>query len=228
MDPESPAAHWRLMRALYFRAEYVTNNNLEKKRIFDEGKAIGEETLQHLRQEASRRGGKSMEDANPVELAPLLKDSPDVVACFFWSSANWGGWALVFGKLQAARQGVAAKIRDLATAVTLMDPSYAEGGGYRVLGRLHHLTPAIPFITGWASTQEAVLLLRRALGVGPQNFLNRLYLAEALWDRSRGNREEALKILESLIHDTPRPEFLVEDKAAQKKAEALWESWSKK
>src|SRR3972149_10172020 len=31
MDPESPAAHWRLMRALYFRGEYVTNNNLEKK-----------------------------------------------------------------------------------------------------------------------------------------------------------------------------------------------------
>jgi hypothetical protein len=168
-----------------------------------------------------------MEKAGPVELAPFLKDSPEAVACFLWSSADWGGWALVFGKLQAVRQGAAAKIRDLATAVIQMDPNYAEGGGYRVLGRLHHQTPAVPFLTGWASNKEAVRLLRRANEIGPRHFLNRLYLAEALWDRSRDNRKEAVEIIEALAHDTPRPEFLVEDRAAQERAKILWKAWSK-
>lgn len=227
LDSGSLAVRWRLMRALYFKAEYTTNNNDEKKKIFDEGKVIGEEALQHIRPEAAQRTGKPMEKADPTELAPLIKETPDVIGCFFWSSANWGGWALAFGKFQAARQGAAAKIRDLATAVIQMDPNYAEGGGYRVLGRLHHQTPAIPFITGWASTKEAVKLLRRANEVGPQNFLNRLYLAEALWDQGRSFREEALKIVEALISDTPRPGYLVEDRAAQEKARALWEAWRK-
>jgi len=228
LDTGSLAARWRLMRALYFKAEYTTNSNDEKKKIFDEGKAIGEEALQRIRQEAAQRSGKPMEKADPTELAPLMKGTQDVTGCFLWSSANWGGWALAFGKLQAARQGAAAKIRDLATAVIQMDPNYAEGGGYRVLGRLHHQTPAIPFITGWASTKEAIKFLRHANEVGPRNSLNRLYLAEALWDWDRSLREETLKIIEALINDTPRPEFLVEDRAAQEKARALLEQWKKK
>ena len=66
-------------------------------------------------------------------------------------SVDWGKWALVFGKTAAVKQGAAAKIRDYAQAVILLDPAYDGGGGYRVLGRLHHQTPAVPFFTGWAS-----------------------------------------------------------------------------
>ncbi|HXC61739.1 MAG TPA: hypothetical protein VNV63_03610, partial [Nitrospiria bacterium] len=68
-DSGSLAVRWRLMRALYFKAEYTTNNNDEKKKIFDEGKAIGEEALQRARQEAAQRTGKPMEKADPAELA---------------------------------------------------------------------------------------------------------------------------------------------------------------
>jgi tetratricopeptide (TPR) repeat protein len=228
IDPESLAARWRLMRVLYFKAEYTPNSNDEKKKLFEEGKGIGEEALQRIRQNAARRIGKSVGKASPVELATLLKGSENVVECFFWSSANWGGWSLAFGKLQAAREGAATKIRDLAAAVILMDPNYAEGGGYRVLGRLHHQTPAIPFITGWASTKEAVVLLRHAAEIGPRHPLNRLYLAEALWDLNRDNHEEALKIIQALENDQPRAQFLVEDKAVQERAQSLWMSWNKK
>lgn len=228
VDPESLAAGWRLMRALYFKAEYTPNSNDEKKKIFEEGKGIGEEALQRIRQDATRRAGKSMGKASPVELATLLKGSESIVECSFWSSANWGGWALAFGKLQAAREGAATKIRDLASAVILINPDYAEGGGYRVLGRLHHQTPSIPFITGWASTKEAVILLRHAAEIGPRHPLNRLYLAEALWDLNRDSHEEASKIIEALENDQPRAQFLVEDKGVQEKAQALWMSWNKK
>lgn len=224
-EPNSLAARWRLMRAFFFKGEYLTEDKAEKRKIFDEGKAVGEEALRLIHLEASKRTGQSMDRAGPVDLAPVMKDSPDAIATFLWSSANWGQWALVYGKFQAVRQGAAMKIRDLAMAVSLMDPNYAEGGGYRVLGRLYHQTPYVPFITGWASIKEAVGFLRRAYQIGPRNSINRLYLAEALWDLNKDSRNEAVKFLEDLIRDAPRPEFLVEDQAAQERARELLEKW---
>ncbi len=220
-DPPSLAARWRLMRALYFKGEYATGDRKEKQKIFDEGRKVGEEVLQRIRQQATARSGKSMERAGPLELAPLLKESSDAIGCFFWSAANWGGWALAYGKLAAARQGVAGKIRDLAMAVSRMAPDYEEGGGFRILGRLHHQTPSIPFITGWASKKEAVRFLRQASERGPRNFLNRLFLAEALWDQDRNSRDEAIRIVEALAADPPRPEHLVEERKAVEQAKAL-------
>jgi tetratricopeptide (TPR) repeat protein len=225
LEPDSPAVRWRLMRAFFFKGEYLTGDKAEKRNIFDEGKAVGEEAMRLIRTEASKRAGQSMDRAGPVDLAPTMKDSSDAIATFLWSSANWGQWALAYGKFQAVRQGAATKIRDLATAVTTMDPNYAEGGGYRVLGRLYHQTPYVPFITGWASNREAVGYLRRAYEIGPRNFLNRLYLAEALWDLNRDSRDEAMRLVDALIHDIPRPEFLVEDRAAQERARELLEQW---
>ncbi len=228
VDPESLSVRWRLMRSLFFKGEYLTEDNETKKKIFNEGKSIGEEALRLIRREASKRSGQSMDQAGPVDLAPVMKDSPDAIATFLWSSANWGEWALAYGKFQAVRQGAATKIRDLATAVSQMDPNYAEGGGYRVLGRLYHQTPYVPFITGWASTRDAVGFLRRACQIGARNSSNRLYLAEALWDLNKDSRNEAVKLAEDLIRDAPRPEFFVEDQAAQERARELLEKWQVK
>jgi hypothetical protein len=226
--PDSLAVRWRLMRALYFKGEYTTDNREEKKEVFEEGKMIGEEFLRRVQQEASRSVGKPLNLSGPVDLAPYFKDSPDVAAGFFWSSGNWGGWSLAFGKLQAVRQGAATKIRDLATAVIAMDPNLVDGGGYRVLGRLHHQTPSVPFITGWASAKEAVSYLRKALQIGPRNFLNRLYLAEALWDLDQnGSRKEAIKLAEELVQGVPGPEFLVEERRVQELAQADLTRWKK-
>ena len=227
IDSESIAIRWRLMRAFFFKGEYLTVDNAEKRKIFDEGKTVGEEALRLIRMEASKRTGRSMDGAGPVDLSPVMKDSPDVIAAFLWSSANWGQWALAYGKFQAVRRGAATKIRDLATAVSLMDPNYAEGGGYRVLGRLHHQTPYVPFITGWASNREAVEFLRQAYRIGPRNSLNRLYLAEALWDEDTDLRKEAIKIAEDLVNDASRPEFQIEDRKAKERARSLLDQWKK-
>jgi hypothetical protein len=140
---------------------------------------------------------------------------------------DWGKWALVFGKTAAARQGAAAKIRDYATAVVRLDPAFEEGGGYRVLGRLHHQTPSIPFITGWASRTEALRNLRAAVEVAPRNFVNRLYLAEALHDYEKEKRAEARRMLEALVADTPSTALAVEDARAQEDARALLAAWAK-
>ncbi len=227
-EPESIGARWRLMRALYFLGEHATAGEAAKKTVFEEGKRIGEETLALLRRTAGAAAGRDLSDASPVALAPHLKGTPDAVPAFLWAGVNWGKWALVFGKGAAARQGAAAKIRDYAAAVVALDPAWDEGGGYRVLGRLHHQTPSIPFVTGWASRTEALAALRRAVEIGPRNFVNRLYLAEAIWDYEKGRRDEARRMLEALVLESPTPGLEVEDARAQEDARALLAEWAGK
>ncbi len=226
-SPGSLAARWRLMRSLYFQGEHATTGNAAKRGVFEEGKRLGEETLELIRKEAGTSAGKDLSEATPVELVPYVKGKPDVVPCFLWASVNWGKWALVFGKSAAARQGAAAEIRDYATAVVRLDPSFDEGGGYRVLGRLHHQTPSIPFITGWASRTEALKNLRLAVEIAPRNFVNRLYLAEAIWDYEKERRPEARRMLEALVADVPSAALPVEDARAQEDARALLAAWGK-
>lgn len=226
-QPSSLAFRWRLMRALYFQGEHATEGTEAKRAVFEQGKKLGEETLDLIRREAGATARKDLAKATPVELVPYVKGA-DVAECFLWSGVNWGKWALVFGKTAAARQGAAAKIRDDATAVIRLDPALEEGGGYRVLGRLHHQTPSIPFITGWASRDEALKNLRLAVEKGPRNFVNRLYLAEATWDYEKARRSEARKALEALVAEPPSAEYAVEDARAQEDARALLAEWAGK
>lgn len=223
--PDSLEARWRLMRAFYFKGEYTTSNSEEQKKIFDDGKKVGEEALALVRKEAGAAAKKPMTSASPVEIAPVLKGRADVLACFYWAAVDWGKWALVFGKTAAVKQGAAAKIRDYAAAVIAMDSAFEGGGGYRVLGRLHHQTPAIPFFTGWASRDEALKNLRLAVKASPTDFINRLYLAEAMWDYEKAKRPEARKMLEALTAETPSPDLLVEDRKTQEEARALLAKW---
>ena len=211
-------ARWRVMRALYFKGEHTVSDPAEKRRVFDEGRKAGDEALDAIRKEAGARTGKALSEATPVDLVPSLSGNRDAALCFLWASVNWGKWALVFGKTAAARQGAAARIRDYATAVIQLDPALDDGGGYRVLGRLHHQTPSIPFVTGWASRTKALENLRLAIGKGPRHFVNRLYLAEAMWDYEKERRGEARAMLETLVAETPGAEYAVEDARTQEDA----------
>ena len=226
-DPESLEPRWRLMRAFYFKGEYTTRDPGEQKRIFDEGKAAGEEAFLLVRKKVASAARRSTDKDGPVALAPDAKEIPGAVPTFLWAGVNWGKWALVFGKGAAARQGVAGKIRDYAQAVILMDPKYDDGAGYRLLGRVHHQTPSIPFITGWASRSEALKNLEQAVKTGPENFYNRLYYAEALWDYEASRRAEARKRLEALAAEAPKPDWAVEDRRVQEEAKELLAAWSR-
>ncbi|MEO6323184.1 MAG: hypothetical protein ABIT01_15145 [Thermoanaerobaculia bacterium] len=223
-EPASLEARWRLMRALYFKGEYTTEDPTQKKNIFDAGRVVGDEALAIVRRVAPL--AKPRPNATPVDLAPVVKGQRAVIACFYWAAVDWGKWALAFGKSAAVKQGAAAKIRDYAAAVIALDPSFEEGGGYRVLGRLHHQTPSVPFFTGWASREEAMKNLRLANRAGSRNFFNRLYLAEAMWDYEKTKRPESRAMLESLTADTPSAEFPVEDRKTQAEAKALLASWT--
>ncbi len=225
--PGSIELRWRLMRALYFKGEYVVPDTAGKRGVFDEGKRVGEEALTLVRREATERERVPLDRATPVELVPHVKARPEVLAAFYWASVDWGKWALVFGKTAAVRKGAAAKIRDYSTAVIALDPLYEDGGGYRVLGRLHHQTPYVPLLTGWASREEALKNLRLSVRVAPENFINRFYLAEAVHDYESSKRGEARKALESLVAATPSPSFVVEDRKTQDEARADLAAWGR-
>lgn len=226
-QPDSIAARGRLMRALYFKGEHIGDDVAGKRAIFDEGRTAAEEALGLLRRDAARGAGKDLGTATPVDLVPHLEGRADAVDAFYWAGANWGKWALAFGKTAAVKQGAAAKIRDYAQAVILLDPAYDNGGGYRILGRLHHQTPSIPFFTGWASRSEALKNLRLAVKTGPKNFLGREFLAEAIWDYEPDRRSEAVALMRELLADEPQPDFLVECRRVQEDAAAKLKEWGR-
>ncbi|HQQ79264.1 MAG TPA: hypothetical protein PLB01_18085 [Thermoanaerobaculia bacterium] len=226
-EPDSVAARGRLMRALYFKGEHVADDVTTKRDIFDEGRKVAEQALGLLRRDASKVSGRDLSKGTPVDLAPHLRGRADAVDAFYWAAADWGKWSLAFGKMAAVKQGAAAKIRDYAQAVILLDPSFNGGGGYRILGRLHHQTPSVPFLTGWASRAEALKNLRLAVATGPKDFLGRQFLAEAIWDYEPDKRAEARALMQVLVNDTPQPEWLVECRRSQEDAAAKLREWGK-
>jgi hypothetical protein len=226
--PDNLEARWKLMRALYFKGVYCGLDPSARKAVFEQARRVADGALTIL----ARRAGR-IEVADLIKMsAPLraqaFEKEPDAAATFYWGAACRGQWGLSVGKIEAARAGLAERIRDDAATVIEIDPKFEDAGGYRVMGRLHDEAPDIPFLTGWVSKDEAVRNLRLAVGAYPRNFANRHFLAEALFHSGAAGLEEAIKIEESVVADAPSPQHLVEDVTIQDQARANLEAWKKK
>jgi len=210
--PDTAEARWKLARALYFKASYTGLDADAQKALYEKARRAGDEAISIVQRRTS--GSDISGDA-------------DAAASYFWSAVAWGQWALLAGKLESAKTGVADKIRAYATSVIGIDPTFEEGGGYRILGRLHDQAPWIPFLTGWVSREEAIKNLRLAVATNGENFVNRLFLAEALASGSSAEAKEAVAILERLVADGPSPTHLVEDLNIQEDARKDLAQWKK-
>jgi len=212
---EQPArleASWKLLRALFFQGEYVAQSNADKQKVFGRGKEIAEATIDRL---AQKVGGRAKLDAmSPAQAAKALAGAPEAAPVVLWAGVHWGLWGDAFGRIAAARQGAGDKVRRYAETGIALDETYDEAAGHRLLGRLHDLAPKIPFFTGWVDHDKAVTELRRAVALAPDNFLNHLYLAEAILDHQPAKSAEAQEILRKLIARSPRPAWVVEDEKA--------------
>ena len=225
--PDNAEARWKLARALYFQAAYTGQDADGQRAIYEKARNAGEEAIRILERRAKGKGVASFEGKSPADVAAAVLSDPDALPTFFWSAVSWGQWALVSGKLRAARTGAAEKIRDDASTVIALDPDFEEGGGYRILGRLHHQAPKIPFLTSWVSREKALENLRRAVAINERNFVNRHFLAEALAEVTAAERAEAIRMEESLVADAPSPGHLVEDLSTQVEAKKNLEKWKK-
>ncbi|MDQ5858499.1 MAG: hypothetical protein M3542_09535 [Acidobacteriota bacterium] len=224
-SPTNVEAWWKLARALFFRAKYTGLAPDSQRAAFVKARDAGEEAIALLRAPGTR-GSTPAVDAPPARVAAALAGERDAAPTYFWTAVAWGEWGLLSGRYQAAKAGAAKKVRDYAATVIALDPSFEEGGGYRILGRLHHRAPRIPYVTGWVSRGEAIRNLRLAVKVAPENFVNRHFLAEALADQGAAGKAEAIRIEKEILADAPSPGHLVEGLSIQAEARKNLRAWS--
>ena len=224
-NPNDLEPRSKLLRAIRFKGAYVATTKDEKKKIYHMGKSAGEEALAIIDRQLAAKGLRSVTKATEKEVADAARTLPGAGEVFHWDAVNWGEWALVYGKLAAVRQGAADRIRREATIAMLINPAMEGGGPARVLGRLHDQTPHVPFLTGWASSREAVKLLNESLKIDPTNKITRVFLAEAMVDNNSDTGPQAIQMLREVISTPNDPQYEVEQAAAQADARALLRKW---
>lgn len=222
-DPGSAAARWKLARALYFFGTYTGADDKTRRASYERARRAGEDAIAVI---ARRRSPAARpRELDPGRAADLVRGDADAAPAWFWTAVAWGEWALASGRVEAARRGAASRIRDDCATLIRLDPMFEEGGGYRILGRLHDQAPKIPFVTGWVSRDEAVRNLRLAVAAAPANMVNRHFLAEAL--AHRGELAEAVRIEADVAGGAPDPGHLVEELAIQETARRNLETWKR-
>lgn len=219
-DPADLDAHWKLLRAYRYKGAYVAANNEQKKQVYGLAKTAGEKAVA-----ATYKKLAHTEKSAEKQVAEAAKKVPGAAEVLLWDAVNWGEWAIAYGKMAAARQGAADRIRREATIAHLASPTVEGGAASRVLGRLHDQTPRIPFMTGWASSKEAVRFLTESLRIAPDNKLTKLFLAEALVSNDSSTKSQAIQMLRGVVNDPNDPQYPVEDAAAVDDAKALLAKW---
>ncbi|MBN1780868.1 hypothetical protein JW948_07075 [bacterium] len=167
---EKPPVIWKLMQCFYYKGNFTTADKEIKKQLFLEGIRIGERAL---------------------------KTYPDSPGLHFWMGILWGYWSEQVGLLTAGRKGVAGKVRHHAETLIGIQDDFAEGGGYRTLGRLHDQAPKIPLILGWPSKEKSIAYFEKAYAIKPDNLFTKQYYAEALYDQ--GQKERAVQMMREII-----------------------------
>jgi tetratricopeptide (TPR) repeat protein len=222
-NPNDVEARWKLLRAIRFKGAYVAASNDEKKAVYNVGRKAGDGAIALIERQLAAKGVKAK--ASEKDVAAAARTIPGAGEVYFWDSVNWGEWAIAYGKMAAVREGAADRIRRESTIAMLIDPRMEGGGGARVLGRLHDQTPHVPFITGWASSKDAVKYLTDSNRVDPTNKITRVFLAEALVSNDSDNKPRAVQMLKDVIGSPNDPNFAVEDAASQDDARALLAKW---
>lgn len=221
-QPGQLQRYCKLLRALHYKGEYATADRDGKQAVFGRGRQVVEAGFQQLALQTKAVATQArLDELTPAQAAKIFAGNSEALQLFFWGSVHWGLWGDAFGRMAAARQGVADKVRRYAETTIALDERYEEAAGHRVLGRLLTLAPKIPFITGWVDHDKAVTELRRSLALFPDNFDSQLFLAEALFEYQPEKSAEARQILQKLLARKPSEQRVVEEEKAQADAKAL-------
>ncbi len=194
LGDRSPELAAKILQASYFYATYAEKDRDKQKRVLQRAIDTGNEVISRY---------------------------PNSVALNYQMGGCWGRWGEVNGIFASARKGVADKVKLYAEKTIGIDPYFAEGGGYRTLGRLHFKAPYIPFVLSWPDKKESLKYLRKAVEAGPENLTNHLFYAETLF--SEGMYEEALNEVDHVLEADVDESKVVEDLRDKKEAVALKE-----
>ena len=181
-----------LLKSYYFKGEFILKDIEQKKKIFNEGKNLGEK---------------------------LIHQFPTSVEYKYWYLVNLGSWAKAYGILTAAYEGVADIMKKQSEIIIELDSNYQDGGGYFMLGAVHHKSPYIPFLLPWPNNKDAIKYLQLALNTGLERLNQKVYLAQALKKNNQINKAKNLLI--EVSNAIPDSLNLIEDLFEIEKANNL-------
>lgn len=204
LDPASLEARTKLLKTLFFRGSFCDAPPGVQLAVFEEAKRVSNDGIKRIEAPLGRPR------AHAARVA-ALNGREDVAPIYFWAAVSWGQWALHKGKIAAAWEGAAGKIRDFLQIAIALNGELEQGSPYLILGRLHDQCPKIPMLTPWVSRAEALRNLRRAYAIGPDNSVSRYFLADAILRHDPAHADEAVRLLRECASALPRPEFQVED-----------------
>lgn len=115
-----------------------------------------------------------------------VKLSPDSVAAHYWLGVNYGFYGQAKGVLKSL--SLIKPIKNEAAKVIELDPAYASGGAYLLLGRMYFVVPGL----FGGDDEKAEQNLKIALKYGPHHYLTHVYLAELYMDQKKYDEAEAL------------------------------------
>lgn len=123
----------------------------------------------------------------------------------FWKAVAMGKAAEDSGIFNALR--MLRPMEALLLKVVELDEKYENAGAHRALGRMYHQLPGFPISFG--SNQKALMHLRRAHELFPDDVITRAFYAELLYDIGRKGeaRRHAEFVLATPIADEDAREF---------------------
>jgi hypothetical protein len=183
-DPADFAAAWKLARACYWLGGHVA---MDRRRAeLERGVAAGKQA------------------------ASIAPDRPEG---HFWTAANMGALAELFGMRQGLRYR--GPIKDELEAVLRIDAAYQHGSADRALGRWYFKVPSL----FGGSKEKSVEHLKRSLTYYPTSTASHLFLAETLLSMDRNT--EAQAELQQVLDAPLDPEWTPEDQEFKAQARML-------
>jgi hypothetical protein len=206
-NPEDFELRFKVMEALYFKGYFVVESESDRRRLFERLAIMAEEVVADVE----------------AHLPPTSREEERrmLARAHFWAAIAWGLWGMSHSYVASGARGVPSKIRDHAEQVVALDEAYADGGGLRLLGRLHTVTPRIPLFTGWIDRLEGLRLLDRAYSISRRDPRNALFLAEAILSFRPEDRSRAVELLRDVSRRQPDSSRVVEETETIRAARSL-------
>ncbi len=214
-EPRNLEAYWKLLRALWFAADFASADVAEERSTYERTQAVSERAFEVLAEYVG--GREALDGLTPEVLSGRLPeaDHRDAAELYFWHSVNLGAWSRIAGLLQAVRAGVVGRLHEATLRSIALDPDVEQGGAIRMLSRLHSELPRVPLLSGWVDHEQAVPLAERALSEYPQHPGNAYLLGLAILSNAPNRFSEGLVLIEGTASLEPRSDHVVEDLAIQ-------------
>ncbi len=206
-EPERIEAHWKLLRSLFFEAQYTGHNREERKVLFAKARDQAEESIALV---AKAHGGEKLWEKGSREKLAAHANPDDAAQLYLWSAIAWAQWGRAHGAVSALSSGLAKRLRDYAERVVELDPNCEQGGGQRLLSGLHARLPRVPFFTDFVRKEKALPLAEQALAIDPNYPGNRYLYATTLLKFDPAHRKEARAMLTHLANEETSGPWRVE------------------